>query len=495
MSDASIHDLKKLVQSFHSLILVEGLEEERIRSMLASTAADLRLPFFEWSVVRGFTRFPQNSEIDGTTEPLQAIRYVESFGDDAVFQFKDLGPHLSQPSTCRLLREVVDSFRSRRTTIVISGVSVELPAELSHQAVRLHLRLPGKKELREVIGAVLDSLRTRQKVSVDLNATEMGELLDALTGLTSNQARQSVARAVVEDGRLDASDLRSLLQRKGELLGDSGVLEYFPAGDNISDLGGFLLLKEWLARTKAGFTAEAKKMNLPAPKGVLFVGVQGCGKSLAAKFIAREWRLPLLKLDAGRLYDKFIGESEKNLRRAFQMAEAMAPAVLWIDEIEKLFASAGSSDSDGGLSRRIFGSFLTWMQEKTAPVFVVGAANDLSLLPPELLRKGRFDEIFFVDLPTEEERTAIFRIHLKLRNQPVDRFDVNLIAGSTEGFSGAEIEQTVIAALYRSIHEKAALTSEGLLQSASQTIPLSVTRREDVERLRTASRGRFHPVS
>ncbi len=244
---------------------------------------------------------------------------------------------------------------------------------------------------------------------------------------------------------------------------------------------------------REGFSAEAKDLNLNAPKGVLFVGVQGCGKSLAAKFVAREWQLPLLKLDAGRLYEKYVGESEKNFRKATALAEAMAPVILWIDEIEKAFAHGGSAESDGGLSQRLFGSFLTWLQEKKDEVFVVGAANDLMNVPPELLRKGRFDEIFFVDLPTHEERMDIFAIHLRLRKQNPDNFDLSALADATEGFSGAEIEQAVISALYRSLQKKQPLSVEALIESARSTTPLSVSRAEDIARVQEVGK-RFTPV-
>ena len=264
--------------------------------------------------------------------------------------------------------------------------------------------------------------------------------------------------------------------------------------DNRFHLGGFDRLKSWLERAQIGFTAEAQQLNLPAPKGILLVGVQGCGKSLAAKIIARQWKLPLLKLDAGRLYDKYIGESEKNFRRAVTLAESMAPVVLWMDEIEKAMPS-GSGDSDGGLSRRMFGALLTWLQEKRTEVFVVATANDLSSLPPELLRKGRFDEIFFVDLPNEKEREDIFNIHLNLRKQDPGMFDMARLAAAAAGFSGAEIEQAVIASLYRALHLKRSLDTELLLKELAETVPLYVSRREDRQRLRETARDRFVNVT
>ncbi|HVG02600.1 MAG TPA: AAA family ATPase, partial [Nitrospira sp.] len=268
--------------------------------------------------------------------------------------------------------------------------------------------------------------------------------------------------------------------------------EYYPLEDNRFELGGFSNLKSWLDRTKVGFSPEAKALNLTPPRGLMLVGVPGCGKSLAAKAIARGWQLPLLKLDAGRLFDKFVGESEKNFRKAIDMAESLAPIVLWIDEIEKaLAAGGGNGEADGGLSRRLFGAFLTWLQEKKQEVFVVATANHLASLPPELLRKGRFDEIFFVDLPEQSEREAIWKIHLGLRKQDPTRFDLPRIVGASEGFSGSEIEQAVVAGLYRALHQKTALTTDLLQEELALTVPLSATRREDIEQLRTLAKGRF----
>ncbi|MCU1349515.1 MAG: putative ATPase, family, partial [Acidobacteria bacterium] len=258
---------------------------------------------------------------------------------------------------------------------------------------------------------------------------------------------------------------------KGEMIERGGILEFFPVEENTFEIGGFARLKSWLESARVGFSEEARALNLDAPKGVLLVGVQGCGKSLAAKFIAREWELPLLKLDAGRLYEKYVGESEKNFRRATAMAEAMAPVILWIDEIEKAFAQATSGDADGGLSQRLFGAFLTWLQEKKEGVFVVGAANDLTRLPPELLRKGRFDEIFFVDLPTRDDRKNILTIHLGLRKQDPAQFDLNRLADVTEGFSGAEIEQAVISSMYRALQRRTRPSTETILEAVQSTVP------------------------
>jgi SpoVK/Ycf46/Vps4 family AAA+-type ATPase len=299
-----------------------------------------------------------------------------------------------------------------------------------------------------------------------------------------------LAYAALEDGKLTLGDVERILHRKAQIIRAGGVLEYFPAQANAVELGGFAGLKDWLARAEVGFTPAARSLNLTPPKGILIVGIQGCGKSLAAKAIAQQWKMPLLKLDAGRLYDKFVGESEKNFRQAIALAESMAPSILWIDEIEKSLGSS-DGDTDGGLSRRMFGSFLTWMQEKTQEVFVVATANDISNIPPELLRKGRFDEIFYVDLPDLQERRQILHIHLTLRKQQPDDFDMPALLQATAGFSGAEIEQVVIAALYRALYLQQPLDTALILAEIASTIPLSVSRREHLAELRAIAQDRF----
>ncbi len=491
---SAVHELKTLVLSFHSLLTIETVEEERVRSLLIEVANDLRLPFYEWSVTEGLRRL-RGATMDMTQDALMALKNIDRFDFDAIYLFKDLAPHLSNANIARALRELAQKLVSTRSMIVLTGSPIELPSDLDALAVRFELQLPDEQELRELIRSVIDSITARQPVRVDLSREDAQRLVRSLSGLTLNQARQVIAKAIVDDGRLSADDIQMIIKRKGELLEQGGVLEFFPAGTNRFELGGFELLKSWLDSARVGFTPAARELNLEPPKGILLVGVQGCGKSLAAKFVARQWELPLLKLDAGRLYDKYIGETERNFRKATTLAEAMAPVVLWIDEIEKVFAQGGSGESDGGLSHRLFGSFLTWLQEKSASVFVVGAANDLMNVPPELLRKGRFDEIFFVDLPTPEERQKIFRIHLALRKQDPQQFDLAALAQGTEGFSGAEIEQVVISALYRVLQQKQPLTTQALIEAANSTVPLSIARREDIEEIREMAKGRFTPVS
>jgi len=426
-----------------------------------------------------------------TEHPVKLLRHLDDVTLEGVFHLKDFDPFLKEPDAARLFREVAQRFSKSRSTLVLTRPSIHLPEEIEHLVVRFPLELPSHKELRRTLKSVARSLARSHKFEIELESGEGEELVRALGGLTFNQARQVIAYAILEDRKLCAEDIGRVLDRKAQAIRDGGLLEYLPPDENHSEFGGFERLKAWLERAAIGFTPKAKEIHLRAPRGILISGVQGCAKSLAAKVLARQWRLPLLKLDAGRLFDKYIGESEKNLRRAIELAEAMAPAVLWIDEIEKGLAQSRNLGVDGGLLRRLFGTFLTWLQKKRDEIFVVAIANDLNSLPPELLRTGRFDEIFFVDLPTPPEREAIFALHLGLRKQRADDLDVAALIDATDGFSGAEIEQVVIGGLYRALQLDQTLETEVLLTEIQQAVPLSVARAEDITALREMARGRF----
>lgn len=512
----SVHDLRTLIRSSHPLVVIETVEEERVHALLQSVTAQERMLLFEWSITRGLTRADEGATLSRmTATPLAVLQHLHGLTVNAVFWLKDLGPHLQDPAVCRQLREVAAIYSRSRATCVLTGQPILIPPDLDNIAVRFDLKLPDRDELRSMLRSLLQSLGSRttarprsttlvhsmlRSVS-DSKAADNGPsshesdaVLRALQGMTLHQARQVITHCIIEDGKLSSDDVRIILKRKVQAIKDGGLLEYYPLEDNRFELGGFTNLKSWLDRAQVGFTAEAKALNLTPPRGIMLVGVPGCGKSLAAKAIAREWQLPLLKLDAGRLFDKFVGESEKNFRKAIEMAESLSPIVLWIDEIEKAMvtgAGGGGGEADAGLSRRLFGAFLTWLQEKNQDVFVVATANDLSSLPPELLRKGRFDEIFFVDLPDDAERESIWKIHLGLRKQDIQKFDLDKIVNASDGFSGSEIEQAVVAALYRALHQKTALTTDLLIQELTHTIPLSVTRREDIDTLRRTAEGRF----
>ena len=491
----SVHDIKTLVLSFHPVIVIETVEEDRAITLLKSVADQLWLPLSEWTVTLGLIRASDGETIATTAEPFQLLRHLQAVAVEGLFVLKDFARHLDDAKVARQFRETAQSFARGRSTMVLTGAPIHLPADIESDVVRYELKLPDRDELLKVVYAVIQSLKATRKVETHLREEDREQLLLALQGLTLNQARQAVAELIMNDDRRTAhEDMRVVLKRKAQMIQEGGLLEYYPVEDNRFQLGGFANLKAWLERQKVGFTEEARALNLGPPRGILIVGVPGCGKSLAAKVIAREWKLPLVKLDAGRLFDKYIGESEKNFRKAIAMAESMAPVVLWIDEIEKGMVATGGGEADAGLSRRLFGAFLTWLQEKRQEVFVVATANDLSILPPELLRKGRFDEIFFVDLPDAQEREVILKIHLTLRKQDAAMFDCSKIVASCDGFSGAEIEQAVVGGLYRALSSKRPLNTDLLLEEINHTIPLSVTRREDIDRLREMAKGRFVSV-
>lgn len=491
----SIHNIKVLILSHHPVVAIETIEEERVVSLLRGVAAETRLPLFEWSVTKGLHRSGEVNTIHGTNEPLGVLKHLETLTIEGIFHLKDYGRYLKDPAVDRQFRELVQRFSHTQSAMVMSAPSIELPPDVAPRCVFYPLQLPDREELRQVIDSVLHSMNGAAPAGFQMTPDEFDELLQAMNGMTLNQARQAISYCLMKDGGLKPEVIGEVLDRKIEAIREDGLLEFYPAADNHFQLGGFSHMKAWLTRERMGFSPQARELNLPAPRGVLIVGVQGCGKSLAAKVIACQWKLPLLKLDAGRLFDKYIGESEKNLRRATAMAASMAPAVLWIDEIEKGFAQGALSEADGGVSRRLLGFFLTWLQEKTSQVFVVATANNLSILPPELLRKGRFDEIFYVDLPNASERIEILKIHLQLHNQDCTHFDLEHLSEAMEGFSGAEIEQAIIAALYRSLYLKRPLDTNLILQEVSETEPLSRSRREDLLRLRETAKGRFVPVN
>ncbi len=503
----SIRKIQTLVMAYHPLIVVETIEEDRVQSLLRQATQEMQTSLFEWSIIQGLVRSPGTFDapwinecappgankpvpVENTHEPEGLLSHLLDTGQKAIYLLKDFAPHLDDAAIARQFREALQFFSQTRSAIVITGDAIELPREIAHDAVFYDLPLPGRDELYQVVSEVVRNLKAKNRIQVSIQKHEVPILVQSLMGMTLKQARQVVAYAALEDGEISVNDVSKILHRKSQVIHEDGLLDYLPVEENSAELGGFAGLKDWLQRAKVGFSPQAKQFNLKPPKGVLIVGIQGCGKSLAAKAIAREWRMPLLKLDAGKLYDKYIGESEKNFHRAIKLAGTMAPTVLWIDEIEKSLGMS-SGDSDGGLSRRLFGSFLTWLQEKSQDVFVVATANNLSIIPPELLRKGRFDEIFFVDLPDDAERETILRIHLKLRNQTPQSFDMNALILATEGFSGAEIEQAVISGLYRALYLKQPPSTDLLITEIKATVPLSVSRREDLEELRAIAQERF----
>ena len=489
-SDA-IADIELLLRSRYPLILLDTEEEDRAESLMAYVADRLDVPLFVWTSTKGLRRSDQEGAVYRTAEPALALAHVEAARYPAIYLFKGLGYYLEDASLARALREAAAPFEKLDGAIILVGSGLEATDEIRAVAAHVSLPKPTAAEYRGLLGRVLRDVSDRMHVEVEQTPEEMRRMLENLSGLTLLEAEKVLTKAIVEDGKLAPQDVARVVEAKRQLIERDGLLEYYPVEESMAEIADLATLKDWLAKRKSILADPegARRYGLTFPKGLLLLGVPGCGKSLCAKAVATEWKLPLLRLDPAGLYHKYIGETEKNFRRATATAERMAPVVLWIDEIEKALA-AGSGDEDAGVSARVQGSFLAWLQERKGQVFVVATANDISRLRPELLRKGRFDEIFFVDLPDAETREEIFRIHLDKRGHSAAGFDLAALSAATDGFSGSEIEQVVVAALYASFSSRSPLSTQLLADEAARTRPLSQTMAEKVQGLRDWARDR-----
>ena len=489
-------ELRLLIHSRHPLITIETSEEGRVEDLLAQVAAELDIPFWVWTVTTGLVRRGTDQPIYETDDPDKALATVGQMRGDGIFLFKDFLRFFEQAKLLRRVRELAASFREVRRSLVLSAPVITIPAELEDESVAFHLELPEVAQLQRVAQATLNEYAAQGSIRQELDGAGMCQLAQNLAGLTLEEARRTVAKCLLERGRADRELITDVLEAKRAALQVEGTLQYLKLHETFSDVAGLVRMKEWLRKRRGAFSAEGQKFGLEPPKGVLITGVQGCGKSLCAKSIAGEWGLQLARFDPGTLYDKFIGESEKRLRKSLEVAEKLAPMVLWIDEIEKAFAATGASaDVDAGLSQRLLGTFLTWLQDRRASVFIAATSNNLSILPPELLRKGRFDEIFFVDLPDAAGRAELFRMHLKRRGRDAGQFDLAALAEASDGFSGAEVEQAIISALYTAFSRTQQLSTEILVEELRATRPLAVTRAEDVARLRAWASERAVPAN
>ncbi|MFB2837073.1 AAA family ATPase [Floridanema evergladense] len=494
-------ELSILVQAQYPLIYLVTSEEERAEQAI-STIAQMRPQrrVFVWTVTQGMVEYGQPRSVQhNTVSPQAAIEWAmnrqqrDPQRDSSIFIFKDLHPFFNDPQTTRWLRDAIASFKGTQKSIILMSPVQTIPIELEKEVVVLDFPLPDMAELNQVLTQQLEQSGRGRKVSTEARE----KLLRAALGLTKDEAEKVYRKAQVTSGRLTEAEVDIVLSEKKQIIRRNGILEYIEEDETIEAVGGLEELKKWLMQRSNAFTERAREYGLPQPKGMLILGVPGCGKSLIAKTTSRLWSLPLLRLDMGRVYDgSMVGRSEANLRNALKTAESISPAILFIDELDKAFAgSAGSADSDGGTSSRIFGSFLTWMQEKTSPVFVMATANRVERLPGEFLRKGRFDEIFFVDLPNAEERQEIFKIHLTKRRREVARFDLDQLAKVSDGFSGAEIEQALVAAMYEAFAQDREFTQLDIIAAIKATQPLSRTMTEQVTALRDWARQRARPAA
>lgn len=481
-----LRDLTQLLQSRFPLIVVQTHEEARAVALFERVCNLEDWPCFTWTVVDGLRRAQLDGRTAQTEELTACLRHIRATSFAGVYLLLDPHPFLDHPVNRRLLKEIAQQHGHCARTLVLIGSGLELPPDLRRVAVSFDLRLPDAAAIRVLLREEAQLWRQTGGGPLAGDQEAVETLVQQLVGLPLDDARRLARHAIRDDGRITAADLERVLRYKRES-GAGGLLEVeldCPSMDDVAGLAGF---KRWLAQRREPFLGKAP--GLDPPKGVLLLGVQGAGKSLCAKAVAGHWRVPLLRLDFGALYSKWSGQTEANLRESLRAAEALAPCVLWIDEIEKGLAPDGEG-SDGGVSRRVLGSLLTWMAERQSRVFLVATANDVSALPPELLRKGRFDEIFFVDLPDAATREAIFRIHLERRGLAVEAFDLPLLAARSQGFSGAEIEQAVVSALYASRGRHADPDSAGLCEELARTRPLSVVMAERVQDLRDWARER-----
>ncbi len=495
MAEAFVRDLATYIRAGYPVVTIVSSEEDRALELIVELLREKAMTkrarkLLVWSVSRGFTDADgRPAAKEDTRDPMRALAFVANYADGALFLFKDFHPYLREQAPnaallIRHLRDLVPGLKGTPRTLLWLSPVLAIPPELQKDVTVVDLPLPAEAEYRDVLNRLVAPYRDDPKVMIDLDDDAVDGIVKACQGLTRAEAENALAKAIVSQQGLTGADIKAILDEKEQIIRKSGILEYTAAVADFADIGGLGNLKVWLRQRNEGFSQRARDFGLPNPRGVMLVGVPGCGKSLCAKAVAAEWRKPLLKFDLGRVFAGLVGESEERMRKALEVAEGVAPCVLWIDELEKGLSGVGGT-GDSGVATRVFGTLLTWMEEKAKPVFVVATANDISRLPPELLRKGRLDEIFFVDLPTLQNRGEILAIHLARRNRTPGDFDIAAVARATEDFSGAELEELVIDALYEAFGEDdRELRTEHLLNSAKAIKPLAKSRAREITTLR-----------
>ncbi|MBP0029036.1 AAA family ATPase [Roseofilum sp. Guam] len=474
-------EFELLLRSRYSIIYIPTAEEERVERTIAESAKNLgSRGVYTWDFVDGYQGNPNDNGF-GRRNPLQALEFVQKVPPTAagIFVLRDFQRFLDDISISRKLRNLARSLKSEAKNLVILAPEIAIPTDLTEVITVLEFPLPQSGDIREEVRRLLMGLG--QVIEQEV----LEEIVRCCQGLSLERIRRVLGKAIATHGELRPEDVDLILEEKRQTIRQTQILDFYPAQEQISDIGGLENLKDWLLRRGGGFSEQARAYGLPHPRGLLLVGIQGTGKSLTAKAIAHHWHLPLLRLDVGRLFAGLVGESESRTRQMIQLAEALAPCILWIDEIDKAFSGMGSR-GDAGTTNRVFGTFVTWLAEKTSPVFVVATANNIQSLPPELLRKGRFDEIFFVGLPTQEERQAIFEVHLsRLRPQSLRNYELKRLAYETPDFSGAEIEQMIVEAMHIGFSQNRDFTTDDILEAASQIVPLARTAQEQIELLQS----------
>jgi len=499
----TLREIEVLIRARYPIIYIVSCEESRVQSWLLELGKRRNKRVFEWSFNTGIIQAgtavsSQQRRISSTKDPINALDEVADQVDSAIYIFKDLHPFLlrSNFAVIRKLKETAASVKDSYKTIILISPVLECPPELEKEVTVVDFPLPELADHSKLLDRIIEEVKDQRNLKIDLPDKAREQVLKAALGLTLSEAENVFAKILVKESKLSEDAVDSVFSEKRQIIRKNGLLDYYDTDVGFGQVGGLDFLKEWLRRRALAFTERARDFGLPPPKGLLLLGVQGCGKSLCAKAVGSAWRMPLLRLDVGRMFGSLVGSSEENMRRALQVAESIAPVVLWLDEIDKAMSGSRSSGAtDSGTTARVFGTFLTWLSEKTSPVFVIATANDISQLPPELLRKGRFDEIFFVDLPNEEERREILRIHLQRRKRDPAKFDLEQLVAATEGFSGAEVEESVVSGLYEAFSMGTEVTTEHIAKASRESVPLSRTMEGELARLRSWAAGRARPAS
>ncbi len=525
----SARELRDLLRARYPIVYVVSSEEDRIEQELARFVQERRekskgqaeleaRKLMAWTINDGLMELHWTQEDDGTIrwaeskkipendDPEKALGHIRRAEFQAVYVLRDFHPYLSNPKVARMVRDLHGLLREQHTNVVLLSPVYKAPQEIEKDLALVRYDLPSREDIEHTLDRFLG------KHGIDSNAQAVegdphfrSRVVEACLGLTLTEVDKVLAKSVIRNYDLHEEqdfDIDTILQDKRHIIQKSGILEFFETQEGMGDIGGLAVLKEWLRKRERAFYPEARNFGLPTPKGILLIGIPGCGKSLTAKAVGAFYKMPLLRLDVGKVMGSLVGSSEENMRKAIATAEAVAPAILWLDELEKGFSgTASSGQSDAGTTARVFGTFITWLQEKTSPVFVIATANDVSQLPPELMRKGRFDEIFFVDLPSGSERKQIFDIHIKRKNRNPDDFDLDKLVAATQGFSGSEVEQAIVSALY-DVFDQARegdhyrdIGSDDIVASSAEIIPLSYTMKERIDYLREWARSRARMAS
>jgi ATP-dependent 26S proteasome regulatory subunit len=503
-------DLEFLIRARSSVLYMLTGEEKRAEATISRVAKRRQTKVFIWSITEGM-RLPDETSADWNPadykDPLKALQFVLDRDVRGIFVMRDAHPFQKNPEFVRKMRDVAHKLKTTKKTLILMSSVLAIPPEMEKELAVIEFPLPDLGEITEIfeknlsnaLEAYADNPDKIERINASVRNTKDRErIIEGALGLTAEEVENVFAKTLVQENRFD---IKIILSEKERIVKKSGILEFFPTQEKMENIGGLDRLKEWLGKREAAFGKDARAYGLPRPKGILMLGIPGCGKSLTAKAVGAFWQMPLLRLDMGKVFAGLVGGSEENMRRAIGMAEAVSPSILWLVELEKgLSGTQSSGSTDGGTSARVFGSFIAWMQEKTSPVFVMATANDVSQLPPELMRKGRFDEIFFVDLPTVPEREEIFKIHVRKRSnkdhvRDLSDEEMKRLAEVSDGFSGAEIEQAVVSAMFDAFYKGDEVTATHIEQALNETVPLSRTMKEKIAELRQWCRTRARPAS